>query len=118
MKNRFSKKVKIKFIYAESGKKFCTCKLTKEEFNMITKAAHITGKLLDEFFQDVIDETIKKYRYELTTSNFYRQNPIEKRIYDRPTIICSSAETVPLNRTERDVLMVALSNPINKKEDK
>lgn len=104
MKNLFSRKVKIKLVYAGTGKKFCTCKLTKEEFHIICEAANVGGETLEEFLQSVIDELVQFSREELAAGNLYKKKPLEKR--KAPEIPTESGWRFP--GTNIDVISIAL----------
>ncbi|GEM_PF-3329364 len=104
MKNPFAERIKIKLVYKDTKKKFCTCKLSKEEFNVICEAANVGGETLEEFLQSVIDELVQFSREELATGNLYRKKPLEKR--KAPEIPTESGWRFP--GTDIDVISIAL----------
>jgi len=104
MKNLLTRRIKLKLVYANTNKKFCTCKLTKEEFNIICEAANVGGETLEEFLQSVIDELVQFSREELATGNLYKKKPLKKR--KAPEIPIESGWRIP--GTNIDITSIAL----------
>jgi uncharacterized protein (DUF1778 family) len=50
-----NKKTKIIFL-TTSGKKICNIKFSKEQFNMIEKAAEYNNQTVEQFFHDLLKE--------------------------------------------------------------
>lgn len=57
-KNR--KKHKVVFRLESNNKKFCTIKLTNEEFLLITQASKVLNVTIEQFFMDALNNKIKK----------------------------------------------------------